>query len=295
VIPDYNPEWVSVDLFGENVQILYELTPPPMESPLYNWWMQDQQRGGILLHECLPKPVGDVSLWTGPVNFATPCYPITNLPYAQGFEDPIWPPDCWSDPVTAIYGWNRDVYGGPHYGSHWAYCNLAGSELFSPEFAIANDQRLTFWYRAEGSSYPQDMQVKINGNVVHQITGATNTTYQQVQIPLNAYAGQTIVISFLGQTGGGGGGWGICVDDFMITSFTNTWTGAVSTAWNDPANWSAGVVPGTMDHVIIPSAPTSSRFPVIGSGVSAECYEIFLNNGATFVIETGGTLNVINP
>jgi hypothetical protein len=295
VIPDYNPEWVSIDIYGMNIKIENELRTPPMESPLYSWWLQNPQKGGILLHECLPKPMGDVSLWAGPLNFTTLCLPIAILPYTQGFEGATWPPVCWTDPVTAAYGWAQDVYGGPNSGLHWAYCNLAGSELYAPELNITDDLRMVFWYRAEGASYPQDMQVKIDGDVVYTITGAINTTYQRVEIPLNAYSGQTIVVSFLGQTGTGGTAWGICVDDFNISSYSNTWTGAVSTAWTTPDNWSAGVVPGTGDHVTIPSAPVSNRFPLIGSGVTANCHDINVETGATVTVATGGTLNIVTP
>lgn len=50
-IPDYNPEWVSVDIFGLNIIIVMEPIPPPLESPLYPWW--DGGPGGTIVHECL--------------------------------------------------------------------------------------------------------------------------------------------------------------------------------------------------------------------------------------------------
>lgn len=52
-IPDYNPEWVSVDVFGQNLIISQDPTPPPVESPLYFWWVQNPGPGGIIVHECL--------------------------------------------------------------------------------------------------------------------------------------------------------------------------------------------------------------------------------------------------
>ena len=92
VIPDYNPEWVSVDFWGQNVRIINGLTPPPDTSLLLSWWLTDQQPGGILVHECLPKPAGHTSEWVGPVNFSTNCNPA-DLPYCESFFD-IWP-TCW--------------------------------------------------------------------------------------------------------------------------------------------------------------------------------------------------------
>jgi subtilisin-like proprotein convertase family protein len=78
VIPDYNPEWVSVDVWGQNVTVVYEVIAPPETSALYSWWLTDPQRGGILLHECLPKPLGDASAWAGPIAFTTLLAPFPN-------------------------------------------------------------------------------------------------------------------------------------------------------------------------------------------------------------------------
>jgi len=297
-IPDYNPEWVSVDIWGSNIIILNELnaSEPPHTSPLYNWWLQNPQPGGILVHECLPKPYGDVSLWAGPFTFTTSCAAIADLPYVEGFEL-AWPPVCWTDPVITAYGWDQSIYGGPNSGLEWAYCNLANSELFTPDFTIAtNDLNLVFWYRAEYIDYPQDMQVKINGTMVYQITGAINETYQKVEIPLGAYIGQTISISFVGQTGTGGYDYGICLDDFSVSApepcTTNTWLG-VGTAWDDPANWSCGEIPNATINVIIPTAPVGGLFPVIGASVAAECFDITIETPGTLTIQ--GTLHIINP
>ncbi len=52
-IPDYNPEWVSVDIWGENFSIEPIPMEPPTTSPLWPWWAGEP--GGIIVHECLPK------------------------------------------------------------------------------------------------------------------------------------------------------------------------------------------------------------------------------------------------
>jgi len=75
IIEDYNPEWVSIDLWGENIQILEsDIDPlalqPPSDSPLFDFWVPDSP-GGIIVHECLPKPLGNNSDWSGPNNFTT--------------------------------------------------------------------------------------------------------------------------------------------------------------------------------------------------------------------------------
>lgn len=67
-IPDYNPEWVSVDIFGSFIWILMDPIPPPLESPLFPWW--DGGPGGTIVHECLATeefgdaPEGDTAyIW----------------------------------------------------------------------------------------------------------------------------------------------------------------------------------------------------------------------------------------
>ncbi|MCQ2390376.1 MAG: autotransporter-associated beta strand repeat-containing protein [Kiritimatiellae bacterium] len=45
----------------------------------------------------------------------------------------------------------------------------------------------------------------------------------------------------------------------VLVSASYTWTGAVSKAWNEPANWSPQGVPGSGDHVFFKSADTLSR------------------------------------
>jgi hypothetical protein len=51
-IPQYNPEWVSVDIFGPNIIVSRIIKPPPPNSPLLPWW--NGHPGGTIVHECLP-------------------------------------------------------------------------------------------------------------------------------------------------------------------------------------------------------------------------------------------------
>ena len=166
--------------------------------------------------------------------------------------------------------------------------------MVTPGFNLSSDSRLVFWYRAEDVDNPQDLAVKIGSTVIYQISGATNTEYQEVQVLLAAYTGQTISISFVGETGTGGIDYGICLDDVMVLSNENNWTGNISTDWNDSGNWSSGFVPDLYDVVLIPSEPSGDKFPVIASGIIAKCYKITLNPGAFIMIQAGGFLNVTN-
>ena len=62
--------------------------------------------------------------------------------------------------------------------------------------------------------------------------------------------------------------------DVFIIEFKNTWTGAASTAWENPANWSCGSVPDAYTDVVINSgtvvinANTTIRSLVVAPGVN---------------------------
>lgn len=233
------------------------------------------------------------SIWAGPYTFTTLCDPVTSFPWTEGFES-AWPPACWTDAVAADFGWDRSTFGSAHSGTEWAYCNLASSQLTTPEFDLSSSSSLVFWYRVEDAAYPQDMTLKIGNVVFYQLTGAINTTYQQVQVSLAAYTGQTVSVSFTGETGTGGVDYGICLDDVSVKPICN-WTGNTSTSWNNTGNWSTGSIPGQTDMVFIPSVPSGGNFPEIASGITAVCYDIIIATGATVKVKTGGTLNVLNP
>ncbi|NTV83567.1 MAG: fibronectin type III domain-containing protein, partial [Bacteroidales bacterium] len=233
------------------------------------------------------------SSWTGPFNFTTTCTGTFSIPWSEGFES-TWPPACWTDAETLNFGWDQSTYGTEHSGSDWAYCNKAGAQLVSPDLFLSSDAWLVFWYRVESAVNPQDLTVKIGENVIYQLTGSTSETYQEVNVSLAAYTGQTISVSFTGGTGAGGVDPGICLDDVSV-KLEYRWTGNTNTNWNDPGNWSIPDVPDPDGIVVIPSAPSGIVFPQINNGITAECYKISVAPGASVMVKTGGVLKVMNP
>lgn len=71
----------------------------------------------------------------------------------------------------------------------------------------------------------------------------------------------------------------------------NNWQGTVSTAWENPANWSCGSVPTATSLVYINSG--SPYHPVINS--MATCKALFLNNTMTLTVNTGFKLDLTGP
>ncbi len=67
-----------------------------------------------------------------------------------------------------------------------------------------------------------------------------------------------------------------------------TWTGAVSSAWADAGNWSAGVPANTTDVVIAPSA----NAPSTSGGGPYNCLSLTVQAGASIAVLPGTALNV---
>ena len=73
-----------------------------------------------------------------------------------------------------------------------------------------------------------------------------------------------------------------------FAAVVNEWTGAVSTDYSTPANWSANYVPGANDDVTIPA--TAIRMPVLSAAASAASFTVA--SGAAMTVATGGTLTL---
>lgn len=82
-----------------------------------------------------------------------------------------------------------------------------------------------------------------------------------------------------------------CPFDPCAEAGTRTWTGALSTAWEDAGNWSPNCVPTSDDEVIIPDTDND---PVIGDGIGALARSVFCSNGAVLSVLSGGTLDITN-
>jgi len=135
----------------------------------------------------------------------------------EGFEE-NWPPLGWANS-----GWELSSFGAPNNGDEFAYSNLAGSTLNTPEIAIPAEGvfELSFFFRVDSESYPQNFNVNISvdGGAFENVlsyTGLISAVYQEIKLGLDNYAGQSIVIQFEGLSGAGGWDWGILVDDVSI-------------------------------------------------------------------------------
>ncbi|MEO1260792.1 MAG: T9SS type A sorting domain-containing protein [Bacteroidota bacterium] len=72
---------------------------------------------------------------------------------------------------------------------------------------------------------------------------------------------------------------------------TRTWTGAISTDWDDPANWSPTCKPNASNDVNI---PVTANSPIILNGINALAKLLVVQSGAHLTIDDGGTLQIEN-
>ncbi|MCX6276985.1 MAG: C25 family cysteine peptidase [Bacteroidetes bacterium] len=68
-----------------------------------------------------------------------------------------------------------------------------------------------------------------------------------------------------------------------------TWTGASDSNWLNPANWSAGMVPGSVCNVTIPATPHN---PVISASGNIVCNNLTIAGGGNLIINPGKSMLV---
>jgi len=73
--------------------------------------------------------------------------------------------------------------------------------------------------------------------------------------------------------------------------YDNKWTGTVSTAWENPANWNCGMIPNATTDVTIPTG--LNNYPVINS--AAICRRIKQQPNTSVLVKTGFSLTLAGP
>ena len=114
--------------------------------------------------QSLDDPVGQVMVW-------------------ESFENGF-PPENWTNT-----GWVDSLYGEPYHGSHWAYSWAAGCALTTPPLEFGMNTTLTFWYRAESSYHPQDLEVYVNDTLVWSDYGLIHDHYIMQTVHLDSFSG----------------------------------------------------------------------------------------------------------
>lgn len=232
------------------------------------------------------------------------------LPYSEDFSDGILP-DCWSniDNIGNGQVWLFNNPGGvvlnsttgsngfavldsDYYGSG----NSQNADLISPEldFSLYDAVNLSFQHDFVGyTGSSGTLSYTTNGGstwVIVQTWANTGGTVVFSQDMSSMWAGQPSVRIRWKYIGTWGYSWAI--DDISITGTgQNLWTGTTSNVWNEPLNWTNGIVPGATEPAIIYSGATN--WPVFGGDltIGTDCGDVTLFNGAQMYVNGNLTIN----
>ena len=85
---------------------------------------------------------------------------------------------------------------------------------------------------------------------------------------------------------------GSCTSVVTVSTSGAVWTGSTSSDWNDAANWCAGAVPTSSDHVSISSSAVTNPHINNAPASPAVCNNLTIGSGASLTIDAGKALTV---
>jgi photosystem II stability/assembly factor-like uncharacterized protein len=240
----------------------------------------------------------------------------------SGFFAKVNPDFCFSSsmpvadagPDKSICTGDSTNIGVPGSGSMYYWRSSSGTFTSTLPNPKVSPQSPTIYYlkvfnnagvvaRDTAIVYPaQCMQLCPNGSVmlapglsgqIYQWQMNTGNGFINVSDNVNMYGANTQFLQLQNIPSSWYGADFRCVVDgvagpISLLKIKSTWTGAVSTDWQDAGNWDCNVVPDdNVDLMINAGAP---HYPQIG--VAVTCRTLTLANGVNLVILTGGSLNV---
>jgi hypothetical protein len=144
---------------------------------------------------------------------------------------------------------NRQYYAGSFYDKLLVY---TAPTSVTPSTSVPGSPATTF----SGATL-----------VYQQDNDYANYSLIKIVLP-SSLAGTTVrlIFTWLNDSGNSSGN-PASVDDISLTAdYRNDWNGAVSTDWNNSANWSQGVVPTNLHNIYIPSGVTN--IPTLSQSVT---------------------------
>jgi PKD repeat protein len=190
---------------------------------------------------------------------------------------PYAPPLDWTTNNSEGYFWQDGSLidqGYPHTGSRYAYSYSNMDSMISPTVTLGTVETghvLTFWYAAENSMYPQNLEVYVNGNLEWSDSDFTHEAedskpdngYEQASVHLNEYAGNDIILEFINT--GTTGLYGQMIDDIVVTTIREDSSSNDDSPSNDEDDGTDSPNPGPGPG----ASPDSNQAPVADFSVSA--------------------------
>ena len=146
---------------------------------------------------------------------------------------------------------------------------------------------VTFAYDAaeycDNASDPTPTVSGLTGGTFSSTAGLSlNTSTGEIDISASTAGTYTITYTTTGNCPNSS------TQDVTISAIaTVTWTGAESSDWNDPLNWSPNAVPGTCSDIVIPDVITKPELPATASINNME-----VAAGSSLTVDVGETLNI---
>lgn len=151
-------------------------------------------------------------------------------------------------------------------------CLSAGRQFIAG--VIAGGTATYQWQLDSGSGFTD-----ISNNAVY--SGADADTLQLTNAPTSWYGYKFRCRVTNGAT--------ILYGPVYTLKFASTWTGGIDDTWENPANWSCGIIPDANTDVYVNSA--SPRYPQVNS-TTATCRSLNLQPGTSFEVKPGFTITI---
>lgn len=151
-------------------------------------------------------------------------------------------------------------------------CLSAGRQFIAG--VIAGGTATYQWQLDSGSGFTD-----ISNNAVY--SGADADTLQLTNAPTSWYGYKFRCRVTNGAT--------ILYGPVYTLKFASTWTGGIDETWENPANWSCGIIPDANTDVYVNSA--SPRYPQVNS-TTATCRSLNLQPGTSFEVKPGFTITI---
>ncbi len=146
-----------------------------------------------------------------------------------------------------------------------------------PAFGTCPGGNATLASAVTGSSY--QWQVNTGGGFTNIANGTNYSGANTISLQLNTIPGGWYGYQYRCLVDGAAG-------SIFFLKFTATWTGAMSTDWNNPANWGCGAVPNANTDVVINSGSV-----MVNSNSS--CRTLTVKPGASVTVKPGVNLDVM--
>lgn len=175
------------------------------------------------------------SAWSTPRNFITACDAI-GVPFLENFNSDSTTLNCWK--VIDGNG-DGDLWGlytsSPIEGDRSVTLNTDGNAgnnndwLIMPRITLTGTQQLSFKYKVQSASEPNDLRVVLSTtgseqadftNVVMPLTSFNNTTAAKKVIPLAGYTGDVFIAFHV--PAGGLDGWRLYIDEVEVDEAPST-------------------------------------------------------------------------